>query len=671
MDGAPKMDWSTPDQISTFKLFKQLTELFFKIKTVDVKSQVDNILFSVGEEGIRIFNSWTLTTADAKDPVVIWRKFEEHLEPKNNFRLARLFLQRYTQSQSESVDTFISRCRLQAKKCEFRDDNESQDRILEQLISGIRYPDVQKQLLNVCQDKAYTLDKAINLARNHEATMIQMRQFHQTCEPPDDSPSVAVNAVKQKKCFNCGGDYHKRDSCPARESICHFCSKKGHWKKCCKSKRNGKSKSDKNVNAVQYEHFESLNFGSVTQVNSIDDPLDRRDEVLTHIDIELPDRPQEAATLLIKIDTGAQGNLLPIRVFRDMFPDQVDMNGEPLPDSTTPCDVSLLAYNATHIHHYGTITINCKCRDMPWVPCKFYVSDAPGTAILGYPSTQMLQLVTMHCSVSEGHPHSAIASVDQLCNTYPDRFDTIGNFDKPYHIVLRADANPVVHAPRKCPVQMRDEIKSEIDRMEQSGVIRSVTQPTEWVSSLTYPRKRNGQLRICLDPKDLNQAIMRNHHKTPTVEEITHKFNRATIFSKLDAKNGYWSVHLDEESQLLTTFNSPFERYCFTRMPFGLVMSQDVFQQRMDMILEQCPGTVGIADDIVVYGIDQATHDCHLTNLMQVARKTGLVFNSSKCDINASHITFYGMRYDTNGVHPYPAKVNAIQHAARPTHGCH
>ena len=125
---------------------------------------------------------------------------------------------------------------------------------------------------------------------------------------------------------------------------------------------------------------------------------------------------------------------------------------------------------------------------------------------------------------------------------------------------------------------MRDEIKAELEEMVSHGIIQKVDEPTDWVNSIVYVRKSNGKLRLCLDPKDLNKN-MRCHHKTPTIEELSHKLSGAKIFSKLDAKNGYWSVKLDRESQLLTTFNSPFGRYCFKRMPFGLVMPQDVFQQ--------------------------------------------------------------------------------------------
>lgn len=112
-------------------------------------------------------------------------------------------------------------------------------------------------------------------------------------------------------------------------------------------------------------------------------------------------------------------------------------------------------------------------------------------------------------------------------------------------------------------IHIKDELKAELDSMEELGVILKVTQPTDWVSSIALSKRANGKLRVCLDPKDLNKAIKRYHHKAPTVEEISHKFSEAQYFSKFDAKNGYWSVKLDNEGALLTNFNSPFGRYCY------------------------------------------------------------------------------------------------------------
>ena len=253
---------------------------------------------------------------------------------------------------------------------------------------------------------------------------------------------------------------------------------------------------------------------------------------------------------------------------------------------------------------------------------------------MGLPSCRALKLVKMHCEISSNEHDSAITAKEDLRKIYPDRFKGIGNFDGEFHITTDLNVTPVVHAPRRCSIHTRDEIKSELENMESLEVIKRVTQPTDWVSIIAYSRKSSGQLRICLEPTDLNKAVKRQHYRTPTLDKVTHKLAGAKIFSKLDARHGYWSVSLDDESSLKTTFNSPFGRFCFTRLPFGLNLSQDVFQERMDNILEHCTGTMSIADDVGVFGKDEADHDANLHNLMKTARRHG--WSSTSTSVKSS-----------------------------------
>ena len=203
--------------------------------------------------------------------------------------------------------------------------------------------------------------------------------------------------------------------------------------------------------------------------------------------------------------------------------------------------------------------------------------------------------------------------------------------------------------------------------MEALGVITCIDQPTDWVSSITYVQKANGELCLCLDPCDLNRAICCDHHKMPTVEEVLHKFANSCYFTKLNVHHGYWSIVLDEESSLLTTFNSPFGRYHFLHLPFGLVCSQDIFQKKMDQFLKEYPGCVRIAIDITVHGRTEAEHDAHLQNLMWVACKYGVVFNPQKTHVKAPAINFFGYLFDANGVHPDLKKVDAVHALQAPT----
>ena len=110
--------------------------------------------------------------------------------------------------------------------------------------------------------------------------------------------------------------------------------------------------------------------------------------------------------------------------------------------------------------------------------------------------------------------------------------------------------------------------------------------------------KPDGDLQVCLDPKDLNKVIKRTYHKIPTIEEVTHAFAGSKFFSKLDAKSAFWCIRLDEESSYLTTFGTVFWRYHYLVMPYGSIDSQDAFQAKMDQILEGLEGVVSIADDI-------------------------------------------------------------------------
>ena len=134
------------------------------------------------------------------------------------------------------------------------------------------------------------------------------------------------------------------------------------------------------------------------------------------------------------------------------------------------------------------------------------------------------------------------------------------------------------------------------------------------------------------------------------MEELAHKFSNAKYFSKLDARSGYWSIVLDDKSQLLTTFNTPFGRHCFKRLPFGLSISQDIFQAAMGDGLRDLPGVVSIADDIAVFGCTEQEHDNNLHTLMERAPQINLVFNPTKCHIKQTEIPFFGNVCTATGI---------------------
>ena len=114
--------------------------------------------------------------------------------------------------------------------------------------------------------------------------------------------------------------------------------------------------------------------------------------------------------------------------------------------------------------------------------------------------------------------------------------------------------------------------------MEKLGIIEKCDEPTDWLSPLVYVEKPNGKLRICLDPRNLNNAIKREHYQLPTAESIMGRMKNAIFFSKLDASSAYWQMKLDNESSELLAFLTPKGRYRFNVFPYGIHSASEIFQ---------------------------------------------------------------------------------------------
>ena len=129
---------------------------------------------------------------------------------------------------------------------------------------------------------------------------------------------------------------------------------------------------------------------------------------------------------------------------------------------------------------------------------------------------------------------------------------------------------PVINLQRKIPFALQDKLKSELNRMTKMGIIKLVSEATEWGNSLVIVFKLNWPLQICLNAYNLNKAIQKKNFQMPTVEEIFADIHGAKFFSKLDARNGFWQIPIDEDSSKLLTFSTPFGGYEFTYLPYGI-----------------------------------------------------------------------------------------------------
>ena len=159
--------------------------------------------------------------------------------------------------------------------------------------------------------------------------------------------------------------------------------------------------------------------------------------------------------------------------------------------------------------------------------------------------------------------------------------------------------------------------------METDGYITRLKEPTVWVSSMVVSTRAD-KIRICIDPRDLNKVLKREHCPMRTIEELVAEMLNGKVFSKLNAKSGFLQIKLDEASSLLTTFNTPIGRYKWLRLPSGLKCAPEISKRIMDQMLEEIEGAIAIIDDILIAGSDVEHHGAILHKVIERATSYNL-----------------------------------------------
>jgi hypothetical protein len=254
---------------------------------------------------------------------------------------------------------------------------------------------------------------------------------------------------------------------------------------------------------------------------------------------------------------------------------------------------------------------------------------------------------------------------EDILQKYPDVFEDIGELGEPLHLEVDDTVKPVQIPPRRIPEALRKPLKDHLDELEEPSIIQKVVEPTEWVSSVVVNKKSNGKIRLCLDPQPLNKALKRCHYPIPTIEEVLPDLTNAKVFSKVDCRSGHLQIKLDHDSSMLTTFNTPFGRYRWTRMPFGISPAGEIFQRRLDQAIEGLNGMKTVTDGILVIGngatTDEAVkdHDTKLDAVLSRCRERRIRLNE-KIDLRKESMPYIGHLLTAQGVRADPSKVEVI-----------
>ncbi|CAH1233393.1 RTL1 [Branchiostoma lanceolatum] len=627
-----------------------------------------------------------------EDPAKIITALDKHFKPLRNTVYERYKFNKCDKAAGEKIEAYVARLRKLISTCDYGDlkDQMLRDRI----VLGIRDSKVRMKLL---KQRNLTLQAAIDDCKTSETTNQHMKAIQNSTETDHDTVHYArrgaytpgkARAKKQAvpqtwktssagSCSYCAKKHPPgRDACPAYGKECSACGKPNHFARACKSadqkqprrmgKAPGQYKKRTAVHAVEDEdHLMTINDERPSPENAYAYGVNANSyakQVYATMKVE-------GKSVRFQLDLGATCNVMPRKVLKKHnISYQVDNNQR-----------TLTMYNDTSIKSDGeTMLKMINPRTKKNYCAKFVVVDGDSTPLLGSRSIQQMDIVTVHYNKiqvvqSNGSRLDKPITREGLIEEYKDVFTGLGCLPGECHLEVDESIKPRIHPPRRVPVSIKEQLKRALDDMTEEGVIEPVTTPTPWVSSLVTVSKPSGKLRICIDPRDLNVALKRSHYPAPTIDDLTPELRKTKVFSVLDAKNGYWQVVLDEESSLLTTFNTPQGRFKWKRLNFGIKSSPEEFQRRLDQALEGLAGVKPVVDDILVWGegetLAEATtdHDRNLRTLMQRCRERNLKLNQDKIKLWMQEVPFHGHLITSQGLKLDPGKVAAIAKMPRPT----
>ena len=220
------------------------------------------------------------------------------------------------------------------------------------------------------------------------------------------------------------------------------------------------------------------------------------------------------------------------------------------------------------------------------------------------------------------------------------------------------DPYSVNHA-RRMAIPLLPKVIAELDNMK--------SEDTEWCAPIVPVPKAGGKkVRICVDLPRLNRVLVREKYPLPTVDDVLHKLSKSQVFTRLDARSGYWQIPLDEESSLLTIFITPVGRFKFKRLPFGVSCASEIFQWKMTELLRDISGVEIYQDDILAHAASVAEHDVIFNKVMDRLRTAGLKLNSKKCEIRKTQLELLGHHVSGVGIGPHPEKIVVVSDLKAP-----
>ena len=650
-------------------------------------------------------------------------KLNNHFQPKKNITYERYMFKQASQYKEESSINYVTRLRGLVETCNFPD---VADAVKDQFISSCKSIKLKKILL---QEEKLTLEKCIQKARDIELAKAQADEMVKKISTKTDdgelvnynrsnqnrqkvynhssnfnrsnqnrqNPSTSHNrnfqnsnrnfqnnnrnqnnsrhrnnqSSNSKSCFRCGEKFSKGHNlvCRANGRVCYRCDKKNHLASCCKSKNSEQANDIFDVSNSTEEESETEELFSI-EANQMNNKNPKLKNVVVKV---------ENVDVSMIIDSGSSVNIIDTGTFR-----KIQKKNKIV---LKPSKTKIYPYASEPIKTLGYFQALFENKNLFVTQKLFVVDKSRAGNLIGLETAKALNVICVnkenllinstHAAESHSNNKTPIIdvnrseefhnSVNTLINEFEDVFKGHGKL-KNFECKLYVDekVTPVAQKLRRYPYHLRKAIKEELKRLEKEDIIEKVNGPQEWISNLVVVQKKHGKIRLCLDARVINTAIKREKHPIPTLDSIIDDMHGAKIFAKLDMKEAYTQIVLEENSRNITSFNTHEGVYRNKRLVYGINNAFEIFQKTMEQSFGEIRGVKLISDDIIIFAKDKEELLQRLRIILLKVRSLGLKLNKSKCIFGQSKIKFFGIEISEKGISPDPDKITAIKNAQAP-----
>lgn len=622
---------------------------------------------------------------------------DRHFKPTVNKAYER-YRFRLIRQNEDSIEQFVIRLRRQAENCDF---DQVEREIADQVIFGTSNSDFRTKIL---EKRLESLDAIIELGKLLDSVSVQSQQLAEGgisvvgkssvgADSSSDSvarvaPSKEAPLKKQadrgRRCGKCGSRRHSSnaENCPALNRSCYKCEQKGHFSNCCPEVRSvtddrnasSSAKQQPKSKANEKERRDNVKLVKPAPVSESDSSDESDCSFAIHDASVLPNQLEENRVVIrvggipvpVYVDSMASRALFDASVWADLRRRGVKFEPAEVTRNLFPYGKSkpLAVKKAVYLNFESASAA---------VRAKAYIldkSEGNCESILGSRVAKLLKVLQVgesdNASSRKPKQDDAIRRVaESAAQQNAIKTGKLRNFQ----LIIPEDKSvpPVAQSCRRIPFAVRKPLRERCKKMLDADIIERVYGAARWVSNVVPVLKRNGDLRVCVDMRRANAAVLREQFQIPTFDEIVSDLHGACIYSKVDLDNAYHQVELDPRSREITTFVTPDGLYRFKRLFFGVKCAPEIFQRIMADLLRDLPQVRVFFDDIIIFSKTKAEHELHVKQVIDRLTENGLTINMKKSIFGASQIEFLGHRISKNSVEPSESNVAAVMNFETPS----